>query len=51
MDIAVLNRWIGEVYCDMGMFEEAIEYQKKHLGNFFFFFHKYIVACGRYSLK
>lgn len=31
VDIAVLNRWIGEVYCDMEMFDEAIDYQKKHL--------------------
>lgn len=34
VDIAVLNRWIGEVYCDMEMFDEAIDYQKKHLGMF-----------------
>uniref|UniRef100_A0A8D8SW85 Tonsoku-like protein n=1 Tax=Cacopsylla melanoneura TaxID=428564 RepID=A0A8D8SW85_9HEMI len=31
VDVAVMNRWIGEVYCDMEMFHDAIKYQKKHL--------------------
>ncbi|XP_071451877.1 tonsoku-like protein [Hetaerina americana] len=30
--IAVSNRMIGEIYCDIGDFKEALKYQEKHLG-------------------
>lgn len=31
IDVGRANRMIGEVYCEKGEFEKAIEHQRKHL--------------------
>lgn len=49
--VAVGNRKLGECYCELLQFENAIRHQKQHLNVPFDIFYHYLFALFKFGVK